>query len=866
MIRRKKFKENAAAEPTTEPIFRANVMPTTIEHEMKTSYIDYAMSVIVGRALPDVRDGFKPVHRRILFAMDELGLQPGKPHKKSARVVGEVLGKYHPHGDSAVYEAMVRMAQDFSLRYPLVDGQGNMGSVDGDSAAAMRYTEARLSKLAVEMLADLDKETVDFGPNFDESLQEPLVLPSRIPNLLVNGSSGIAVGMATNIPPHNLTEVIDGLVALADNPETPLEALQKIVTGPDFPTGGLICGRQGINDAYTTGRGLLTLRARYDLERVKNNKEAIIVTEIPYQVNKAETIEQIAELVKDKKIQGISDLRDESDRDGMRIYIELKRDASREVVLNQLFKHSNLQVTFGVNLLALVDGQPKLLNLREMMAEYLKHREVVVTRRTKYELRRAEEQAHILEGLVICVGNIDAIVNLIKKAKNVDDAREGLIKKFDLSKIQAQAILDLKLQRLTALERLKIEEELKALQKLIGELKAILASRKKLLALVKNELLEIKEKYGDKRRTEISAPAEDVNIEQLIPEMEVAVLITRDGYVKRVPVSSFKSQLRGGRGVAGMSTREEDEIENIFTASTHAFVLFFSNRGRVYKLKVYDLPEASRAGKGQAIANVLQVEQGEAVSSAVAVSDFEKKSFLMMATRNGMIKKVPVEDFANVRRSGIIAIKLKEGDELRWVQETDGKREVILGAESGLMIRFSEKDVRPMGRTASGVRGIRLQKKDAVVSMDILKDGGDLLVISRGGFGKRMKLDEFSAQNRGGKGHIAIKLRDSDAVSQMKIIHGSDELLFVTARGTMSRQKASGISAQGRYAKGVRIQRVDEGDYIVDLASIISNEEAAEVLEQALETEQERKEEMLQKIKEERAQLPIKRTRRRKKD
>ena len=864
MIKRKKFKENAAAEPATEPIFRANVLPTTIEHEMKTSYIDYAMSVIVGRALPDVRDGFKPVHRRILFAMDELGLQPGKPHKKSARVVGEVLGKYHPHGDSAVYEAMVRMAQDFSLRYPLVDGQGNMGSVDGDSAAAMRYTEARLSKLAVEMLADLDKETVNFGPNFDESLQEPLVLPSRIPNLLVNGSSGIAVGMATNIPPHNLTEVIDGLVALADDPETKIEALQKIVTGPDFPTGGLIGGRQGINDAYTTGRGLLTLRARYDLERVKNNKEAIIVTEIPYQVNKAETIEQIAELVKDKKIQGISDLRDESDRDGMRIYIELKRDASREVVLNQLFKHSNLQVTFGVNMLALVDGQPKLLNLREMMAEYLKHREEVVTRRTKYELRRAEEQAHILEGLVICVSNIDAIVNLIKKSKNVDEAREGLMKKFDLSKVQAQAILDLKLQRLTALERFKIEEELKALKKLIGELKEILASRKKLLALVKKELLEVKEKYGDKRRTDISAPAEDVNIEQLIPEMEVAVLITRDGYVKRVPVSSFKSQLRGGRGVAGMSTREEDEIENIFTASTHAFVLFFTNRGRVYKLKVYDLPEASRSGKGQAIANVLQVEQGEAVSSAVAVSDFEKKAFLMMATRNGMIKKVPIEDFANIRRSGIIAIKLKDADELRWVQETDGKREVILGAESGLMIRFSEKDVRPMGRSASGVRGIRLQKKDAVVSMDVLTDGGDLLVVSRGGFGKRMKLDEFSAQNRGGKGHIAIKLRDNDTVSQMKIIHGSDELLFVTARGTMSRQKASGISAQGRYAKGVRIQRVDEGDYIVDLASIISNEEAAEVLEQALETEQERKEEMLQKIKEERSQLPIKRTRRRK--
>ncbi|MDD4178803.1 MAG: DNA gyrase subunit A [Candidatus Margulisbacteria bacterium] len=840
-------------------------MQTTIEQEMKGSYIDYAMSVIVGRALPDVRDGFKPVHRRILFAMDELGLQPNKPHKKSARVVGEVLGKYHPHGDSAVYEAMVRMAQEFSLRYPLVDGQGNMGSVDGDSAAAMRYTEARLSKFAVEMLADLDKETVNFGPNFDESLQEPLVLPSRIPNLLVNGSSGIAVGMATNIPPHNLTEVIDGLVALADDPETPLAALQKIVTGPDFPTGGLICGRQGINDAYTTGRGLLTLRARYDLERVKNNKEAIIVTEIPYQVNKAETIEQIAELVKDKKIQGISDLRDESDRDGMRIYIELKRDASREVVLNQLFKHSNLQVTFGVNLLALVDGQPKLLNLREMMAEYLKHREEVVTRRTKYELRRAEEQAHILEGLVICVSNIDAVVNLIKKSKSVDDAREGLMKKFDLSKIQAQAILDLKLQRLTALERLKIEEELKALKKLIGELKEILASRKKLLALVKKELLEIKEKYGDKRRTDISAPAEEVNIEQLIPEMEVAVLITRDGYVKRVPVSSFKAQLRGGRGVSGMSTREEDEIENIFTASTHAFVLFFTNLGRVYKLKVYDLPEASRAGKGQAIPNVLQVGQGETVTAAVPVDNFEKKTFLMMSTKNGMVKKVPLEDFANIRRSGIIAMKLKDKDELRWVSETDGKREVILGAASGLMIRFSEKDVRPMGRAASGVRGIRLKGTDKVVTMDIITDGGDLLVVSDGGFGKRMKLAEFGAQNRGGKGHIAIKLRDKDAVSQMKIIQTKDELLFVTANGTMSRQKAAGISTQGRYAKGVRIQRVDEGDRIVDLARVIKDEETAEALEEAVKKEEERKEELLEKIKEERAMLPIKRERKKKK-
>ena len=861
MMAERKKKEEAAA--GLEPV-KAQVRQTTIETEMKSSYIDYAMSVIVGRALPDVRDGFKPVHRRILFAMDELGLQPGKPYKKSARVVGEVLGKYHPHGDSAVYEAMVRMAQDFSLRYPLVDGQGNMGSVDGDSPAAMRYTEARFSKFAVEMMSDIEKETVEFGPNVDESLQEPLVLPSRIPNLLINGSSGIAVGMATNIPPQNLGEVVDGLELLIDDPETPIEELLKAVKGPDFPTGGLICGKQGIKDAYTTGRGLLTLRARYDSEPVKGGKEAIIVTEIPYQVNKAEMIEQIANQVKEKKITGISDLRDESDRDGMRIYIELKRDATRDVVLNQLFKHTNLQTTFGVNLVALVNGQPKTLNLREMMTEYLKHREEVVTRRTKYDLKKAEEQAHLLEGLVICISNIDAVVNLIKKAKNVDEAREGLMKKFDLSKIQAQAILDLRLQRLTQLERLKIEEELKALRKLIGELKETLASRKKLLGLVKKELEEIKEKYADKRRTDIAAAAEDIDIEQLIPEMEVAVLITRDGYVKRVPVSVFKSQLRGGRGVSGMTTREEDEIENIFTASTHAFVVFFTNKGRVYKLKVYDLPEASRAGKGQAIPNVLQVEQGETVTAAVPVTDFEKKTFLMMATKNGMVKKVPLGDFANIRRTGIIAIKLKDADELRWVQETDGKREVILGAQSGLMIRFSEKDVRPMGRAASGVRGIRLGKADKLVSMDIIADGGDLLTISEKGFGKRMKLDEFAAQNRGGKGHIAIKLRDSDKVAKMVIINGRDELLFVTAQGTMSRQKASGISAQGRYAKGVRIQRVDDGDYIVDLARVISDEEAAETLEKAVVEEEKRKEELLEKIKEERAKLPSKRSKKKK--
>jgi len=803
----------------------AKVLPATIEQEMKSSYIDYAMSVIVGRALPDVRDGLKPVHRRILFAMDDLGLQPTKAYKKSARVVGETLGKYHPHGDVAVYDSMVRMAQDFSLRYLLVDGQGNFGSVDGDSPAAMRYTEVRLAHMATEMLADIEKETVNFGPNFDESLEEPLVLPSKLPNLLINGSSGIAVGMATNIPPQNLSEVIDGICAVIDSPEMEGEELIKIIKGPDFPTGGLICGKQGIKDAYLTGRGLLTIRARVETEEVRGDKEAIIVKELPYQVNKAELIENIANLVKDKKIVGISDLRDESDRDGMRVYIELKRDVNPDVVLNQLYKRTNMQNTFGVNMVALVDGAPKLLTLKGTIDEYLRHREEVVTRRTKYELRKAEEQAHILEGLLICVSNIDAVIKLIRGSKNVDEARQGLMDKFKLSQIQAQAILDLKLQRLTQLERLKIEEEHKALLKLIAELKKILASRKEILRIIKNELLELKEKYGDARRTSLVGAAEEISIEELIPEMEVAILITRDGYVKRMPVTAFSAQLRGGRGVSGMTTREEDQIDKIFVSSTHSYLLFFTNKGKVYKVKVFELPEASRAGKGSSIANFLQVGEGELVTAALKIDSFDKKTFLMMATKNGLAKKVPVQDFQNIRRSGIIAIKLKEGDELGWVRETDGKQEVILGTQQGLMIRFREKDIRPMGRAAAGVRGIRVGKNDKVVSMDIITPKGDLLVISEGGFGKKMKIDEFGTQGRGGKGHIAIKLRDKDKVSRMRIVEKDDELLFVTAKGTMSRQTADGISTQGRYAKGVRIQRVDEGDYIVDLAAVVSKGE-----------------------------------------
>ncbi|MFH2033846.1 MAG: DNA gyrase subunit A [Candidatus Margulisiibacteriota bacterium] len=810
---------------------KATVIAAPIETEMKNSYIDYAMSVIVGRALPDVRDGLKPVHRRILYAMDEIGLQAGKSYKKSARVVGEVLGKYHPHGDSAVYDSMVRMAQDFSLRYMLVDGQGNFGSVDGDSAAAMRYTETRLTRMAMELLGDLEKETVDFGPNFDESLDEPLVLPAKIPNLLINGSSGIAVGLATNIPPHNLGEVVDGAIALIENPEMDITDLMQYIKGPDFPTGGLICGKQGIRDAFLTGRGIVTMRAKVEIEEMKGGKEAIIVNEIPYQVNKAEMISNIADLVKEKKLVGIADLRDESDKKGMRIYIETKKDVNHEVVLNQLYKKTNMQATFGVNMVALVNGAPRLLNVKQMLEEYLKHREEVVVRRTKYELRKAEEQAHILEGLRIALANIDEIIKLIKKSKTVDEAREGLMKKFKLSQIQAQAILDMRLQKLTQLEASKIEEEYKALMKRIAELKKILADRKEVLKIIKAELAEMKEKYGDPRRTKIVAAAEDINIEELIPEEEVAILITRGGYIKRMPVTAFRSQLRGGRGVTGMTTRPEDQIDNLFVASTHTYILFFTNKGRVYKVKVFELPEASRAGKGQSIANVLQVGQGESVTAAVPVESFDAKTFLLMGTGRGLVKKVSLKDFANIRRSGIIAIGLKENDELGWVKETNGKQEVILGTASGLMIRFKETDVRPMGRTAAGVRGIRLGKEDKVVTMDIISEKGDLLAISLGGFGKKMKIKEFGCQNRGGKGHIAIKLRKGDNVAQMKMVEPEDELLFVTAQGTMSRQKASGISTQGRYAKGVRIQRVDEGDNIVDLARVITPDEEEAVAE-----------------------------------
>ena len=815
-------------QPPMPPTKGPRVLPAMIESEMRSSYIDYAMSVIVGRALPDIRDGLKPVHRRILYAMDELGLRPGKPHKKSARIVGEVLGKYHPHGDMAVYDSMVRMAQEFSLRYMLVDGQGNFGSVDGDSPAAMRYTEARLAHPAAEMLADIEKETVKFVPNFDESLKEPSVLPSKIPNLMINGSSGIAVGMATNIPPHNLAEVVDGTVAYIENPEISIKELNGLIKGPDFPTGGIICGHSGITDAYSTGRGLLTVRARTGEEKTRTGKEVIIIKELPYMVNKSQLVEKIADCVKEKQIIGITDLRDESDREGMRVYIELKHGANKDVVLNQLFKHTDMQTTFGVNLLALVGGEPKVLTLKDMIVEYVKHREEIVTRRTKYDLRIAEEQAHILEGLRIALKNLDAVIALIKRSKTVDEARDGLMSKFKLTKLQAQAILDMKLQRLTGLEREKIGEEYQKLRKLIGELKELLASRKKILGVIKKELLEMKEKYGDARRTTLAAAAEDIEEEALIPDVEVAILITRDGYIKRMPVSAFRAQLRGGKGVTGMATREEDEIDKIIVASTLNYILFFTNKGKVYKTRVYEIPEASRAAKGQSIENLLEVGKEEHVTVAIPVKTFEKNRFLVMATRNGKIKKTSLDDFENIRKTGIIAMGLKDGDELGWVKETDGKQEIILSTKNGLLIRFKEKDVRPMGRTAAGVKGITLRKGDSVVSMDIVTEKMDLLEVSKGGYGKRMEIKEFRTQGRGGKGLTAMKVRKGDEVARARLIEQDDELLFVTAKGTISRQTAKGISRQGRYAMGVRIQRLDKDDYVVDVARVVKSEEKPE--------------------------------------
>ena len=803
------------------------IVPITLEEEMKSSYIDYAMSVIVARALPDVRDGLKPVHRRVLFGMHELGLAYNRPYKKSARIVGEVLGKYHPHGDTAVYDTMVRMVQDFSLRYPLVDGQGNFGSVDGDSPAAMRYTEARLARISEEMLRDLDKNTVDFGPNFDDSLQEPLVLPSYLPNLLVNGSSGIAVGMATNIPPHNLNEVIDGLVALIDNPKLTSADLMKYVKAPDFPTGGIIYGYEGVKEAYTTGRGRIILRAKANVETLKNDRENIVITEIPYQVNKSNLIEKIAELVREGKIDDISNIRDESDRDGMRIVIELKRDAQPTVVLNQLYKHTQMQVTFGVIMLALVHGVPKVLTLQEMMQHFLDHRMDVLIRRTKFELDAAEKRAHILEGYIIALDNIDEVIETIKKSRDVETAKNNLMKRFKLSEIQAKAILDMRLQRLTGLERKKIEDEYKETIKLIEKLRGILESEKKRKQIIKEELIALKERYGDDRRTEIIKDYKEFSLEDIIAEEDVVVTISHNGFIKRFPVSGYRKQARGGKGVTGVGTKEDDFIEHMFVASTHQYILFFTDKGRCYWLKVHEIPEGGRTARGRSIINLLEKDKEENITAFVAVKEFRDDQFLIMVTEQGTVKKTVLSAYGNVRKGGINAINLVPGDKLIEVKMTDGNSDIVIGTRNGFAIRFHEKDVRDMGRTATGVRGIKLAKGDKVVGLLVIRHPQtSVLVVTEKGYGKRSDINDYRITKRGGKGVITVKTTDKvgKMIAMMEVVD-KDELVIISTQGMVIRQSVKDIRVMGRNTQGVRVIRLNEGDTIADIARVIPEDD-----------------------------------------
>lgn len=795
-------------------------IPVDINKEMKKCYIDYAMSVIVGRALPDVRDGLKPVHRRILFSMHELGLEPQKGYRKCARIVGEVLGKYHPHGDTSVYDALVRMAQDFSMRYMLVDGHGNFGSVDGDSAAAMRYTEAKMNKIAVEMLRDISKDTVEFMPNFDGEEKEPVVLPSRYPNLLVNGSSGIAVGMATNIPPHNLGEVIDGTIMLIDNPETTGLELMSAIKGPDFPTGGIIMGKSGIRAAYETGKGKVIVRAKTEIEE-ENGRVKIIVTEIPYQVNKARLIESIAELVKDKKIVGISDLRDESDREGMRIVIELKRDANPNVVLNLLFKHTKMQDTFGVIMLALVNNEPKVLNLREVLNHYIQFQKEVITRRTIFELNKAEARAHILEGLRIALDNIDEVISIIRGSKTGEIAKNTLIERFGLSDKQAQAILEMRLRRLTGLERDKIEEEYADLMKYIEYLNSILADEAKLFSVIKEELLEIKAKYNDERRTEIQKVVNEIDIEDLIQEEETVVTLTHTGYIKRISADTYSSQKRGGRGIQAMSTKEDDFVEHVLVTSTHSDVLFFTNRGRVYKKRAYEIPDAGRTAKGTNVINLIAIEQDERIETVLTIRDNITEGYLFMATKKGLVKKTPLSEFKNLRKNGLIAISLKEGDELLKVKVTRGDADIIIVSEGGNAIKFNETDVRPMGRTASGVKSMNLRDDDIAVCMDIASDEEDLLVISENGFGKRTPLTEYKRQNRGGVGLITYKISEKTGkVVGATVCKADDELMLINTSGVAIRINVSGISVTSRSTMGVTLMRTTEDEKIVAVAKI----------------------------------------------
>lgn len=802
-----------------------NIKERDIGAEMRGSFLEYAMSIIVSRALPDVRDGLKPVHRRILYAMSELGMSPDKPFKKSARIVGEVIGKYHPHGDSAVYETMVRMAQDFSLRYMLVEGHGNFGSVDGDAAAAMRYTEARLSKIAMELLRDLNKETVDFVPNYDGEEKEPDVLPSRFPNLLVNGSSGIAVGMATNIPPHNLNEVIEGLQEMIRYPEITSLELMQFIKGPDFPTSGLILGREGIKQAYQTGRGSVTMRARTEIEEV-GGKARIIVTELPYQVNKARLVEKIAELVRDKKIDGITDLRDESDRTGMRIVIELRRDVNPNVVLNNLFKQTAMQSTFGINMLALVNREPQVLSLRDMLYHYLQHQIEVIRRRTEFELKKAEARAHILEGLRIALDHLDEVIHLIRSSRTTDIARTALMERFGLSHEQAQAILDMRLQRLTGLEREKIEEEYAELLKKIEEYKAILADEQLVLNIINEELEEIKERFGDDRRTEITVGEESILDEDLIPQEEVVITITHTGYIKRLPVTTYRSQKRGGKGVIGMETKDNDFVEHLFTTNSHHFLLFFTNKGKVYRLKAYEVPELSRTARGTPVINLIQIEQDEIVSAVIPVENFEKGKYLFFATKQGIVKKTPIDDYVNIRKVGLIAINLREDDELIGVRLTDGNQHIVMGTANGMSIRFPEQDVRSMGRSATGVKGITVDAGDAVIGMDVVNEHEDLLIVTSKGYGKRTPISEYRIQSRGGKGikTLNITAKNGNIVS-LKIVNDEEDLMIITAMGTLIRTSIAGISRMGRNTQGVRLIHIRDDDEVATVTKVEKSEE-----------------------------------------
>ena len=804
-----------------------------LEKKMKESYIDYAMSVIASRALPDVRDGLKPVQRRILYSMIELNNGPDKPHRKCARIVGDTMGKYHPHGDSSIYGALVNMAQDWSTRYPLVDGHGNFGSVDGDGAAAMRYTEARLSKISMELTADINKNTVDFEPNFDETEKEPVVLPARFPNLLVNGTSGIAVGMATNIPPHNLREVIGAVVKIIDdqmeNKETSIEDIMKIVKGPDFPTGATILGTRGINEAYRTGRGKIVVRAVSNIETMANGKSRIIVTELPYMVNKARLISKIADLVKEKRVDGIVDLSDQSSREGMRICIELRRDANANVILNQLYKHTQLQDTFGVIMLALVNGEPKVLNLRDMLGYYLKHQEEVITRRTQYELNKAEERAHILQGLLIALDHIDEVISIIRGSETVQIAKAELMKKFQLSDAQAQAIVDMRLRALTGLEREKLEKEYEELMKRIGELKAILADRHLLLGVIKEEILAISEKYGDERRTHIGFDVYDISTEDLIPREDVVITMTKLGYIKRMTSDTFKSQNRGGRGIKGMQTLDEDYVEELFLCSTHHYIMFFTNTGRVYRLKGYEIPEAGRTARGTAIINLLQLQPEEKITAVIPIKEYEEGKYLFMATKKGLVKKTPIMDYANVRKTGLAAITLREDDELIEVKTTDNEKDILLITKYGQCIRFHETDVRPTGRTSMGVRGMNLSDQDEIIGMQLNTQGDYLLIVSEKGMGKLTDMNEFTSQNRGGKGIRCYKIIEKTGnVVGVKAVNEDDEIMIINTEGIIIRTECTGISKLGRITSGVKLINLDDNVSVASIAKVRKTEDNGE--------------------------------------